>query len=315
MKGSFSPTIPGLQTVWDSTSMGTFLECPKKYEYRIIQDWDPLLPSVHLKFGILMHSGRERYYRFRAEGHPHTPAVCATIRWLAHTAGDYVLANEQGEMVWMPWRSDHDKKNLHSLLQALTWYLEHYRDDPASTYILANGKPAVELSFKLGTGIHAADGEEIFLSGHIDRIVEFDGGLWITDLKTTTYTVNQWYFDKYSPDNQISLYDFAGQSVLGLPVRGVIIDAIQLLADGAQFCRGIAHRSTAQRTEWFQDFRETIDIATQYAERERWPRNQTSCGHYGGCQFRPVCSSPPNVRDSVIRRLFTKRPWDPTKNR
>ena len=57
----FSPTIPGLQLAWDSTSLGVFKRCPREYYFTIILGWVPRTTSVHLTFGIMLHKAREIY--------------------------------------------------------------------------------------------------------------------------------------------------------------------------------------------------------------------------------------------------------------
>src|ERR1700677_4105439 len=78
---SFSKTLPGLQLGVDSTSLGEFKQCPRKYFYSIIQGWQPKRTSVHLTFGILLHSAREVYDKACATGAKHEDALEATGEW------------------------------------------------------------------------------------------------------------------------------------------------------------------------------------------------------------------------------------------
>jgi hypothetical protein len=38
---AFSPSIPGLQFAFDSVSLGLLKECPRKYQYTILEGWIP----------------------------------------------------------------------------------------------------------------------------------------------------------------------------------------------------------------------------------------------------------------------------------
>lgn len=65
-RSPFSSSIPHFQIAWDSTSLGLFKECPRKYFYEIICGWRTKTASVHLTFGQLYHSGMEAYDHYAA---------------------------------------------------------------------------------------------------------------------------------------------------------------------------------------------------------------------------------------------------------
>ena len=123
----------------------------------------------------------------------------------------------------------------------------------------------------------------------------------------------------------MSLYSFAGQVVLGTPVRGVIIDAAQILEDESRFGRGFTYRTQAQTQEWVADLRYWLTLAEQYAVNNYWPMNDKSCGHYrsekddrSGCPFREICGKDPSVRETFLKTQFTKleeRMMEPSKTK
>jgi len=124
----------------------------------------------------------------------------------------------------------------------------------------------------------------------------------------------------------MSLYSFAGQVVLGTPVRGVIIDAAQILEDESRFGRGFTYRTPAQTQEWVQDLKYWLTLAEQYAVNNYWPMNDKSCGHYrsekddrSGCPFREICGKDPSVRETFLKTQFTKLEekdrWNPLATR
>jgi hypothetical protein len=216
-----------------------------------------------------------------------------------------------------PWDSGHNLKNRHTLIRTIVWYLEAFRDDAAKTVILADGKPAVELSFRmeLDEWPTGQDGwrwlqEEhpYTLCGHLDRLVEFAGGYYVMDRKTTGSTLGGYYFDGFNPDNQMTLYTLAGRIIFNTPVRGVIIDAAQIAVGFSRFDRGITYRTEDQLNEWMHDLGYWLSAAARYAERDYWPMNDKACNNYGGCQFRKICSKAPQVRESFLgKRLRAPR--------
>jgi hypothetical protein len=156
-------------------------------------------------------------------------------------------------------------------------------------------------------------------------------GLYVTEHyivthNTTTAAPSSWFFSQFEPDNQMSLYSFAGQVVLGTPVRGVIIDAAQILEDESRFGRGFTYRTPAQTQEWLADLRYWLTLAEQYAVNNYWPMNDKSCDHYRsekddrtGCPFRGICGKDPSVRETFLKTQFTKLEekdrWNPLKPR
>ena len=299
-KGHF---LDGRQVVWDSTTLSTLKTCLRKYELSFREDWVPKGENAHLKFGILAHKGREHYYKFHDINIDHDKALAKTLIEVTRLAGDYTSGHYE------PWNSNHERKDLYHLLLLLVSYLDHYREDNLETYQLANGQPAVELSFKLDIE------PPWMLSGHLDRVVRFDGKVYLTDLKTTTSTLNQRYFDQYKPNNQMALYDFAGQSILPDKPAGIIIDACQILADGIQLGRRIVLRNDVERQEWYDGLLYHLETAEMLSHSTGWPMNDTACDHYGGCPFQAVCSLPPNLRSRELAARFEHKIWDPTENR
>lgn len=302
-----SPFIAGtdIQFAWDSTSLGLLKECPRKYYYTLVQGWRPKGESVHLKFGIIYHAALERYDHVRAQGGDHEDGVDQAV--------DHALretwANDE------PWLSDHPKKNRETLIRTIVWYLEHFKDDPVKTLILANGKPAVELSFRFEFDKLAPNGENYMLSGHMDRVVEYGDDQFVMDRKTSGSTLGAYYFDGFNPDNQMSLYTFASKVIYDAPVKGVIIDAAQIAVGFSSFGRGITTRSEAQINEWVRDTSAWLDISVIYADRGFWPMNDKACGNYGGCPFRVVCSKEPAIRENYLKTNFEVLRWNPLQPR
>lgn len=309
-----SPFLPGtnIQFAWDSTSLGYLKTCPRLYYYHMIEGWTSRDESIHLRFGIEYHAALEQFERHRTEGHDFDDALALTV----HNA---LLRTRE----WDPDTTEKpgNYKNPRTLVGLIIDRCDQFRNDPAKTYILANGQPAVELSFRfpLDFGPEGSDQPYLFC-GHLDRVVNFNDGLYAKDFKTTTAMPSQHYFAQYSPNNQMTGYTIAGQVVLESPIRGVIIEAAQiLLTEPARFVRGFAHRTQDQLEEWLTDLRYHLAQAERYAKANYWPMNDTSCDKFGGCRFREVCAKSPNVREAFLRGRFIKAEpedrWNPLKPR
>lgn len=355
---SFSAITPDLQIAWDSTSLGTAKKCWRKYKLSIVDGWQSKGTSLHLRYGIIYHKGLEVYDHHICLGATHDVATREAVRKVAEMCMDggwtgnkcpkcngtgQVREDGDGEEIkctgcggtgeeyvdrkW--WDTNEglsekvaaaNTKTVPNLIRSIVWYLERFGpNDPAKTVVLANGKPAVELSFRFDGGLQFSTGEELILCGHMDRVVTFNSGLYVLDRKTTKTTIDgfsaQKYFAQFSPNNQMSLYGLAGTIVLGTAIKGVIIDAVQIAKGFSRYERGFANRTEGQLQEWLDDTLYYIRQAEANARSGVWPMNDTACSDFGGCPFQGICNKDPAVRETFLRSNFERRLWDPLENR
>ncbi len=335
-----SPFLPGtkIRYAWDSTCLGALKVCPRLYQYQYVDFWGHPGESVHLRFGQEYHSALQGYDIARTSGADHEEALRKTVYDLLCRTADYAPDPDTKAGKY---------KSRAILLRSVIWYLDEHSDDPAKTYIKADGKPAVELSFRFEldwgpsrhwgceegnrvalvtdeTGTHAP--QPYLLCGHLDAVKSFNDSLFVMDHKTSMTTLGSYYFDQWSPSNQMTLYSIASKVILNAPVKGVIINAAQLMLDfdksgeyGARFVRGFTYRTPDQLAEWLEDLHFWLDAAERYAEADYWPQNDQSCGMYGGCKFRSVCSKSPQVREKFLKSDYIKLDeasrWNPLRSR
>lgn len=324
MTGSQSPFLPGtkVQWAWDSTCLGLIKTCPRLYQYTMIDGWASRDESIHLRFGIEYHSSLQEYDIAKAAGASHEDAMRIAISG--------ATTRMEG------WTVDRDSKtgkykNPETLISLVVDYLDHYEDDPAETYIKSDGTAAVELSFRfeldwgpeaghaLGNGPEAGT-QPYLLSGHLDRVINFNDNLFVLDHKTTTTTLSDYYFAQYEPNNQMTLYSLAGHTVLDAPIKGVCISGAQIMLESPnRFVRRFTYRTPDQLDEWLLDLRFHLANAEHYATVEHWPMNDSACDKFGGCKFRGVCSKSPQVREMFLKSDFVKleedQKWSPLKSR
>lgn len=287
------------QIVWNSTSLGALKDCPRKYYYSIICGWSTGGENIHIIFGLAYHKAVELYHFAKAKGQSHESALAVAVRSaLEATYPDTLLDS---------------KKSRWNLIRTIVWYLDQFGpDDPIKTLILNSGEPAVEVTFAHHLDIPSPTGDPYILAGHIDRIGEFAGPLYYTDLKTTGAALGDFYFENYSPNNQMSVYSYAGQIITDVPLKGGIIDAAQILVSGSRFQRGFVNRTPDQLLEWRDDLAYWLGMAQSFASREHWPMNDQACRL---CNFKKICASDPKVRESFLRSNFTHRVINPLEIR
>lgn len=311
MNKSFDPE--GVQFAWDSTSIKLAETCLRKYYYKMIVGWQPERKSVHLLFGGWYATALESYYKYVAEGMSQDDALAEVVGEALVETWEFET-DEAGEPIpntGAPWQSDHNTKTRENLIRTIVWYIDQFGDDDScQTLILSNGKPAAEHSFRL----EADNG--IILSGHLDRLIDYGGKVYIQDQKTTGSTITNRFFDSFNPDTQMSLYTFAGKSIFQLPIKGVMIDAAQIAVGFTRFERGFTFRTDDQLNEWYEHSMYHIERARQATREDYFPMNPSSCGNFGGCEFRHICSKAPSVREQFLKGDFVKgKRWDPLEVR
>jgi hypothetical protein len=314
MEQPASPFLPGtkIQFAVDSTSIGYLKTCAQLYYLTVIEGWVPKEESIHLRFGQEYHQAIYDFEVARAAGLSFEDALRLTMQQLLVRIRDWDPD---------PTLRASASKNKAQLLHLIVAYCDNYRDDPYKTVILENGRPAVELTFKFELDWGPSQGDRNYLlCGHLDRVVSFNDSIFVLDHKTSSNSLTDYYFNQYSPNNQMTLYSFAGKVVLDSPIAGVVIEAVQIAIDKPmKFERRPTYRSDAIIDEWLDDLEYHLANAEAFAQAGYWPRNDTACGMYGGCRFREICSRPAAVRERFLKSDFIQLPsqkrWNPLANR
>lgn len=298
--GPPSPFLPGtmIQYALDATSLEYYKRCPQLYKYLMIDGYRGKEESVHLRWGQEMHECFKEYETFKARGEDHEYCVFHVVRNL--------LLRTEG------WDPDHKYKNKAFLVRTVIRYMDKYKDDPAKTLILSNGKPAVEVSFMFELDYGPTEKQKYVMCGHIDRVVDFQDEIFFKDYKSTTSTPGDYYWNQFHPNNQMSIYTIACKIIFQTKIKGGIIESAQIMMDDTRFTRGMTYRTEEELEEWLEDLSSWLERMKHSAEYNDWPKNDTACGMYGGCMFREICNKSPSVRQRFLNAEFVKgEPWNP----
>lgn len=320
-----SPFLPAtkLQFAWDSVSLSAIMSCPRQYQLRVIEGWVSRNPNfaIALVFGIQFHTGLELYHKARARSLSHDEAVHHTVRELLAEPATASLPRDTDIDEMSDAASDDDDgitlrnsriRTVYYLIRAVVWYLDTYAGDALNTYIMANGKPAVELSFRIPIEGVSVAGTPFTLCGHIDRVVSFNDFLHPSDYKTTKSLTRQ-FFDAFDLSHQISGYITAGQVILDRPMKSAIVDGVALQIGGVKFARHFSHRSEGHLTEYTRLLTHVSTLAQMYAEDGFYPQNTSACYF---CEYKPVCRKPPSQRGRTLKAHWIQNPgWNPLQSR
>jgi hypothetical protein len=289
---------PLLQLFWDAHSLKLLLECPRKYQYQILQGWVSSGDSIHLDWGIAYHEAMAKADMARAEGKSYYDQVDAAVE----TALSY--PEFEGATT---------HKNRITLVRSVVWNLEHFRSAPLRT-IEVNGKPAVELSFSFPTEIPTHTDEHFGLCGYMDGAADTDLGITVIERKSTKNALQQHYYDGFSPNLQVSMYTMASRIIFPTPARGVTLEACQTGVNFSEFGRRIFIKTPAQVDEFFREIVYWLGRADFFAQSGWWPKNEAACTF---CAFKKICGKDPNVRDQFFQdpANFKQHPWNPLEPR
>jgi hypothetical protein len=284
----------------DSTGYKNSISCPRRYDYEMNQGYRRR--SDALEFGTWYHSGTAVIDQARVEGVSKDEAARRALRHILD--GPPALSGLE------------NRRTLYTLARTLVWYTDWGYDDNVVPVEFEPGIAATELSFRLPLPFNTPDGDPYLLCGHLDGVVTFGSGLWVRERKTTTSTLGGYYWNRFSPDPQVSIYHLAARLLFpDLKFRGVLIEACQT---GVTFCRYGRHpvsRTRAQAEEFLRDLERWTRINEDFAREDYWPMNTSACQMYGGCIFRSVCSADPGQRARILDADFIKQFWNPLEER
>ena len=279
------------QIVWDASSLSTFLACPRMYKFTNLTGYKLKMYAPVTGFGSAVHDGFEILDRYKFENKTKDKAV---LKATAHIIKEYGEGLNQSE----------DKaRNLEAALRVIVWRAEEFWEDNLKIATMPSGAPCLEQRFEVPFG---EQGHR--LSGRIDKIVEMDNRLYLCDTKTTKATLTDFYFRNFEPNNQIYAYIWAARHMLGLNIAGFIVDAVQTAVNFCRFNRNIFNVSDSSIKEWYHDCQYSVSLADAYSTNQYYPANFTSCGNYGGCKFRGVCSEQPDHREAILKEDFIREP-------
>ena len=287
----------GQQVVWDATSITAASSCQRKYYYQILKSWRGRQSSIHLTFGKHFATALEDFFLDYDSDIGYEELLVQYVRKILEwTHGDPVFEGQRS-------------KTRLALCRALILYLDRYFDSDYHRLYTAGGVPGIEMTFAVEIS------DNWVLTGRMDRVLEDDNGVQILDQKTSGTPLDTRYFQNYTPNNQVSAYQLAGQTAFPDRARAFLIDAVSIGAGKPSFARCNIGRSQGLLEEWVKNTQTLIDSIHRLdpTDPTAFPQNPSACGMYGGCPFREVCSSEPSVREIILEEDFEQAPWNPVK--
>lgn len=309
----------------DSTILSTFRSCPHKAFRQYMQHWKPGEESVHLIAGGAFAKGTEIARNLFYSGVLETPQVSYDSngkRKVAWVVSEGVRGNREeavmaGIAALIAAYGDYEApassaKSCERMVGALDYYLNvafPLGEDGTPPLILPSGKAAIELSFAEPLPIkHPVTGDPILYTGRSDMFVQYCGGIYGLDDKTTS-SLGQSWLKQWEMRSQFTGYMWAAAQN-GINLDGFLVRGVSILKTKYDHLQVPTNRSKDEISRWFDQTCRDV---------ERWIRMwqegyydyalDGACTEYGGCAFTTVCKS--SSPESYLPVYFHKRVWDP----
>lgn len=286
--------------VLDSTIVSAYRSCPELFNKQYRQHWKPKGLSVHLHAGSAFAKGlevtREAYF---VNGWEAEDALATGMEALMTAYGTYQCPADSA-------------KSLERMLGAMEYYFQQWPLSRTENVpiILPGGRHGIEFSFAHPLPIlHPETGNPLLYCGRLDSIINYAGGVYMEDDKTTSSLGATWS-RQWDLRSQFTGYAW-GCREGGVKVAGVIVRGVSILKTKYDKAECITYRPEWQIDRWYQQLLELIeDEMLRDWKRNRYHYNlDKTCADFGGCVFRQACQSQDET--PWLEQYFEKRVWNP----
>lgn len=290
-------------TYIDSSMLACYKSCPQKFFRTYIQHWKSKNHSVHLTAGKAFAAGleatRKAFYEENADA---DTAVGIGLTALTRSYGDFICPPDSA-------------KSLERMSGAFEFYWDNYplrEDEDTSPILLPTGRRAIEFSFAEPLDIrHPTTDDPILYVGRMDAILNYAGGAYICDEKTTTQLGASWA-RSWELRGQFTGYAW-GCARAGIRVEGAIIRGVSILKSKYETQQALTYRPEWQVDRWLEETNRWISMMIEDFKSGRFLFNLAdSCADYGGCAFRQVCTT--QTPQPWLEMEFERRIWDPVRH-
>jgi hypothetical protein len=288
----------------DASLLSSFKSCPELCRKVYFEHFKSKEPSVHLHAGAAFAFGIERSRTaFYVEGKDAETAVAEGIGALLQFYGDFQCPADSA-------------KSAERMAGAFEFYFANYplayQDDHGNAtdpVILPGGKRAIEVNFAEPLPImHPDSGDPLIYCGRLDAILNYAGGRYITDEKTTTQLGASWS-RQWDLRSQFTGYAWGARQI-GIKVDGALVRGISILKTKFDTQQAISYRPDWVIDRWYAEMLWWVSQMVEAFKKDVWIHNfDHACAEYGGCQFREACSSQDET--PWLETYFERRAWNP----
>lgn len=290
---------PPFPSVIDSSFMTAVRSCRQKAALEYLHHFKPKGLSVHLHAGGAFARGlevaRRAYYE---EGKSEDTAIAEGVAALLLFYGDFECPADSA-------------KSATRMAGAMVYYFDSYPmgEDAATPIHLPSGGRGIEFSFLEPIDFpHPETGEPLLYSGRFDAVVDYAGGRFGFDDKTTSSLGARWA-EQWQLRSQFTAYTWGAQRG-GLPLDGFLIRGISILKTKYECSQAVTYRPQWQIDRWYETLLLDLEEFKNDWDKGAFKFNlDESCNSWGGCGFKQVCLS--QDPEPWLEAGFERRIWDP----
>jgi len=300
-----------MEETWDNTKLSAWMNCEMQGFYAHGYEGTGIIPkepSVALAFGLGFHAMVEEWCLQYLKGVEDEAAQYTAFEreWIRE------LPVERREALEL-------KLDKHSVANAKRLFRGYKEKFPVSLY-----KPLeVEKPFRFYLG-QARPGLDVYWSGILDRIVEFQGETYFLELKTSSHRIDENWLRSFQVSGQLRGYIWAGQKLVGKDFAGAIIHGVEkgAIPKTTRATRTVSEMIGASIVEvspqlieeWRQNTLDKIASISHTVTAGRYVMNLgDACNAYNwsGCSYRDLCGADIGMRERLIESGYVKRIWNP----
>ncbi len=305
--------------------LGALKSCDVLFFLNYIQHWKAKGLSVHLHAGASFARGLEVARKAFYEGEYAVPVTGTNLTgekltWFiteSREPGDAESSIACGLRALLVHYGNYEcppdsAKSLERTAGALEFYFDKYPlqfGEGSEPIVLPSGKRAIEFSFAHPLPInHPETGDPLLYVGRMDSILQYAGGSWICDEKTTTQLGPTWG-NQWDLRAQFTGYAW-GCREAGIRVEGAMVRGISILKTKYDTQQIITYRPDWQIDRWYEQLLSWIEDLIQKWKHKRYRHNlDHTCQEYGGCQFKRICVT--STPEAWMDTYFERRVWNP----
>lgn len=248
--------------------------CPRKYLYQKLLKYCPATVPIPLNFGIAIHEAVKTFYDFRKTMEYDKAKIEAVRKFIE-------VWNEFGYM-------GDEKRNATNGILIINNYCEFYKDDVAD-FDAERLECAQWISMPNNT----------MLLAKFDRVRDQDGCIRVTDTKTTSGYIGEYYMKGWENNFQFGVYFYAIKQIFGR-CDSIQVDAIKVPPPGPK-----SKAEPFGRRDYYYTEHQLDEIVNSYIRKtdflmggmhlpieeqlKYYYQEHSHCADYGGCWAKPLC--------------------------
>jgi len=262
--------------VLDSSTITTYMKCPRKFYWKYIRHLDFPKKKHGANFGNAIHKALFEFYSTK----DNEKALQAFHDNWEDVETDTLRTHDTGRRI-------------------LKMYFKKHEKEPFKILTLEKG-------FEIDIAGHT-------FCGRMDSTINWNNMYLVKDHKTGKNAPHN-LSEKYRPDFQMSGYVWAARKLYNLPFKGALINYLQVAKKKKDiFFRAITPREDFE-LEIFEGILKKLVIEITSKDRgdmEDWDMRWSNCNNFGSCIYKDLCVTDEPERLTFMYDTFV---WNPLEN-